>query len=120
MIFKALEVPIFLRHILFVGNCEASDAIDAIYHYAGKRIIVELDNSARGQCITQGGDCFVWVKDLDECSTFMHEMTHAATGIMRICGIPLNDCTDELQAYLIGWLKLELLDPVYEEHAKAK
>lgn len=119
MLFKCLEIPIFNRSLLFAGDCDPSEAEAAFYDHAGKRSIISIAD-CDGRCTLHHGDVFVYVKDLDNCSIMFHEIVHAATFIMEASGIALNNHTDEVQAYLVGWLKLNLLDPVYEERANVE
>lgn len=114
MIFKALEIPIFNRHLLFVGDCDPVAAESRFYDHGGKRSTIDIAD-CDGRCVLHRGDVFVYVKNLDNCSIMFHEIVHAATFIMQASGIKLNKHTDEVQAYLVGWLKLNLLDLVYEE-----
>jgi len=120
MITHLARVPIFNRFVFFVGNCSAEDAEDAIYRLKNKRTQVSLTHTAEGCVRDSGGDVFVWVKDLDKASVVSHELAHAACSIMEECGIPLCRDTEEVMCYLVGWLKLNVLDKVYLKYEKVK
>jgi hypothetical protein len=115
MVFVASEVPIYMCHILFVGDCDADRATDVIYRYKNKHIRVEFDNNLLGCCVGSGGDVFVWVKDLERGSVVIHELYHAAVMVMRNKGIPISEDTEEVTAYLLGWMKKKIMDKVYEK-----
>lgn len=115
MITHLAHVPIFNRSVFFVGDCSASDAEDAIYRLRKKRTQVSMLHTANGCVRDSGGDVFVWVKDLGKASVVAHELAHAACSIMELCGIELCRETEELMCYLIGWLKINIQDKVYDK-----
>jgi len=110
-----VHVPIFNRSVFFVGDCSGADAEDAIYRLRKKRTQVSMVYTAEGCVRDRGGDVFVWVKDLDKASVVAHELAHAACSIMELCGIELCMETEEVMCYLIGWLKINVQDKVYEK-----
>ncbi len=115
MIYARADVPIYNLSVVCIAGCEFEDAKAELY----VRHRVDLggdDGYARGRCVCHEGDVYLWVKDLERGSDFIHEVTHAATAIMELRGIPLSYETDEVLAYLMGWLKINLLDVVYEEY----
>jgi hypothetical protein len=120
MITHLAHVPIFNRSVFFVGGCPAEEAENAIYRLKGKRTKVSLSYRADGCVRDCGGDVFVWVKDLDRASVVAHEVAHAACSIMEVCGIPQCRETDEVMCYLIGWLKINVQDKVYDKLEKAQ
>lgn len=115
MITHLTHVPIFGRSVFFVGDCDGKDAEDAIYRIKRKRTQVSLSYAADGCVRDSGGDVFVWVKDLKRASVVAHELAHAACSIMECCGIPQCRETEEVMCYLIGWIKINVQDKVYEK-----
>lgn len=120
MITHFVHVPIFNRAVYFVGHCSADDAEDSIYRLRRKRTVVEFTNSASGGVRDCNGDVFVLVKDLEQASVVAHELAHAACSIMECCGIPQCRETEEVMCYLIGWLKINVQDRVFEKYEKSK
>jgi len=118
MIKHLAHVPIFNRSVFFVGNCSAQDAEDAVYKLQNKKTQINFTYDAEGCVRDSNGDVFVWVRDLNKASVVAHELAHAACSIMEICGIPLCSDTEELMCYLIGWLKINVQDVVYEKFEK--
>jgi hypothetical protein len=120
MITHLAHVPIFNRSVFFVGGCSGEDAEEAIYRLHRKRTQVSLTYDACGCVRDCKGDVFVWVKDLGQASVVAHELAHAACSIMEECGIPQCRDTEEVMCYLIGWLKINVQDKVYDKMEKAK
>lgn len=118
MITHLTHIPIFNRSVFFVGDCPGEDAEEAIYRLRKKRTQVSLSYTADGCVRDSGGDVFVWVKDLNKASVVAHELAHAACSIMEVCGIPQCRETEEVMCYLIGWLKINVQDLVYEKLEK--
>lgn len=108
-----VEVPIFNRAVVFVGNCSPEKAAKVIYKIQGKDTKITFTPTADGCVRDFGGDVFVWVRDLSKASVVAHELAHAACSIMEICHIPLCGDTEELMCFLIGWLKIHVQDEVY-------
>lgn len=115
-----VQVPIFLRHVFFVGDCSVSEAEDAIYKLKGKRTQCSLTATAEGCVRTVGGDIYIWVKDTKRASIVAHELVHAACSIMEACNIPQCRETEEVMCYLVGWLKINIQDKVYFSKSKRK
>jgi hypothetical protein len=113
------HVPIFLRSVFFVGDCSVEEAIDAIYRLKGKRTRCEFPDGA-GAVRDIKGDVYCWVKDLEKGSIVLHELTHVACSIMEVCNIPQCRDTEEVMCYLVGWLKLNVLDVVLDKRIKQK
>lgn len=120
MITHLAHVPIFNRSVFFVGNCDGPTAEDAIYRLRRKRTQVSLTYSADGCVRDCNGDVFVWVKDLERASVVAHELAHAACSVMEVCNIPICRETEEVMCFLIGWLKINVQDKVYDKLEKAK
>jgi len=97
--------------VIAVANCTAAEACAAIYAYEGKQTILEPREST-AWVQPHKGDVFVWVRDLSEASVVFHELVHVAFGICSERGM-LPD--EELIAYLVGWLKIEVADRFFEE-----
>lgn len=120
MITHLCHVPIFQCSVFFVGDCSAGEAVEAIFRLKRKRTMVSLSDSNNGSVAVAGGDVFVWVKDLERGSVFVHELTHAACSIMQVKGIPLCDQTEEVMCYLVGWLKKSVMDKVYKKRERSR
>lgn len=113
MITHLCHVPILNRSIFFVGDCTYKKAERAVFKLKKSRTEIEFTPTANGCVRSNGGDVFVWVKDLDNASVVAHELAHAACSLMEECNIPLCDQTEELMCYLIGWLKINVQDKIY-------
>jgi len=120
MITHLAHVPIFNRSVFFVGDCSSEDAEEAVYRLKRLRTQVSFTCSGDGGVRDSGGDVFVWVKDLERASIVAHELAHAACSIMEVCGIPQCRDTEEVMCYLIGWLKINVQDKVYDKLEKLK
>jgi len=120
LITHLVHVPIFCRSVFFAGDCSAPDAEDAVYRLRKKRTQVSFTYTADGGVEDSGGDVFVWVKDLNRASVVAHELAHAACSLMEVCGIPQCRETEEVMCYLIGWLKINVQDKVYDKLEKIK
>ena len=118
MIKHLSHVPIFNRSVFFVGDCTGEAAEEAVYKLHKKRTQVSFTYSADGCERDCNGDIFVWVKDLNMASVVAHELAHAACSIMEVCGIPQCRETEEVMCYLIGWLKINVQDKIYEKFDK--
>lgn len=115
MITHLAYVPIFTCAVFLVGDCDHIEAMDAIYALEGKKTRCELTDGPLGSVRSVGGDVFCYIKDLEAGSVMFHELTHVACSIMEIHGIPLCTETEEVMAYLVGWLKINVMDPIYEK-----
>ena len=54
---------------------------------------------------------FMWVRDVGRASIVFHELVHVAFSICHIRGMQYDE---ELIAYLVGWLKIEVADRMFE------
>lgn len=117
MITHLAHVPIFNRAVFFVGDCSPQDAEDAIYRLRRKRTQVSMSHSADGCVRDCNGDIFVWVRDCSRASIVAHELAHAACSIMDVCNIPQCRETEEVMCYLIGWLKINVQDKIFDKIA---
>lgn len=118
MITHLAHVPIFNCSVFFVGDCDHVNAMDAIYKLKGKKTRCELEPGKDGQVRDINGDVFCWVKDCEQGSIVLHELVHVACSIMEVKGIPQCRETEEVMCYLSGWLKLHVMDKVYEKRRK--
>lgn len=118
MITHLVKVPIFQCGVYFVGDCLAGEAIEAIFRLQRKRTMVALSDDNNGSVAVAGGDVFVWVKDMERGSVMLHELAHAACSIMETRGIPQCKETEEVMCYLIGWLKIHVMDKAYEKRSR--
>ena len=110
MIIFHVEVPIFLMGVVVCCDCPPQEAVDAIYDYHGHRITLE-PRDCPGWVQHAGGDIYMYVKDADRGSIVLHELTHVAFSICEIRGMKPDE---ELICYLVGWLKLEVMDRLYD------
>lgn len=101
-----------------VGDCDSLTADAAVFRLHRKGVKVTFTSDAAGCVCIAGGDVFIWVKDLDKGSVVMHEITHAAASVMQCCGIPLNADTEEVLCYLVGYLKIHLMDKIYTKRER--
>jgi len=118
MITQFRNVPIFRCTVFFVGDCSGAEAEDAVYKLGDRRTQVSFDHTSDGGVRSSGGDVFVWVKNLEQASCVAHELAHTACAIMENHGVPLCPETEEVMCYLIGWLKINIQDDVYEKYQK--
>jgi len=120
MIYAQVEIPMYQLHVVFCGDCEPHDVVEELAkrhkHVLG--VFEQTNTNALGRCWVHDGDVYIWVKDMGMGGAFLHEMVHAACGIMDLKGIPLCSETEEVLAYLVGYLKVALLDEVYAEREK--
>jgi len=108
------SVPIFNRSVVFIGGCSKESASHEIFKLRGLGTVVQFSENSDGGVRSVGGDVYVWVADLNCASVVAHELAHAAVSIMDVCNIPLCTETEELMCYLVGWLKVNIQDSVYE------
>ena len=106
-----VDVPIFRLSVVACANCSAQEAVDAFYDYEGKRSALKARDSA-GWVQHYGGDVFMWVKDTEQASLVFHELVHVAYSICEIKGIAYDE---ELIAYLMGWLKQNVADELFDQ-----
>lgn len=119
MIFFRVDVPIFKLSIVFAGDCSAEEADNAFYDLPdrnNKSVRVVTGFADAPCCMTAGvtsakGDVYCWVGDTDCCSTIFHEMVHVAFSICQAKGIEPDE---ELIAYLVGWLKIEVVEKIQD------
>jgi len=110
------DIPIFGRSVLTVINCSEHDAIKTFCDYVGKDLnltkpSLDMTHDADGWCQHSGGDLYIWVKN-ESSSILIHEFVHAAFGICRLTGAGADE---EIIARLVEYLKLNLLDEIYDE-----
>jgi len=115
-----VEVPIFNRSVFFIGNCSRERAEKECFLLKSKDSKIEFSHDSQGGVRIYEGDIFVWVNDLEKASVVAHELAHTAVSIMECVNIPLCADTEELMCYLIGWLKINVQDPVYKKFSKKK
>lgn len=105
------EVPIFGVQVVTCTGCTAEEAQNQFYDLQGMRSVVKVPDG-RGACLIPGDEIYVWVKDPDNnASTVFHELVHVALGVCDLRGMQRDD---ELVAYLVGWLKQNVADKVFE------
>ena len=114
MIFQ-VDVPIFETSIICCHSCNASDAMDAFYHWEGKRSRIELpdDDHKVGSVVKYQGAVFVWIRNPKEQYRFVfHELVHVFHAICNVKGIENID--EEFEAYFMGWLKQNISDVIMD------
>lgn len=57
------------------------------------------------------GTCFIYVRSLKHIPSIFHEIEHATSHILWRAGVPHNDSTDEVFAYLQEYIMDGFLDP---------
>lgn len=111
MIF-GVEIPIFLMHVIFIGDCSAEEAAELAYNYEDGHAHVGFSQCGDGGVRVDKGDIYCWVKDTSKASFVFHELVHVAFSICEEKGIIADE---ELIAYLMGWLKINVSDKVFGE-----
>ena len=106
-----VDVPIFRMSVVACANCTPQEACNAIYAYEGKQTILD-PRETDGWVQHHAGDVFMWVRDLSQASLVFHELVHVAYSICEIKGMQPDE---ELIAYLVGWLKMEIADKLFGE-----
>ena len=70
------------------------------------------DTTLARTSITEQGSVILWMPSLPkttkDCGTLAHEIFHAARFILNKIGINLSDDTEEVYAYLIGYITLQI------------
>ena len=111
-----VDVPIFRMSVAVCCGCSSQDAVDVFYDYKGKKSRLANDareSSSTGWVQAHGGDVFMWVENpKDAASTVFHELVHVAFSICQSRGMQYDE---ELLAYLVGWLKIEVADRIFNE-----
>lgn len=108
-----VDVPIFDISIVVCTDCSKEEAKDAFYDYEGKRTIVDMSERCVGRCGLIDGDIYLWVESPNEFARHVfHEIVHAAQFICEAKGMEKDD---ELIAYLVAWLKVEVADKIFFE-----
>ena len=97
--------------VVVCGDCSPERANDAFYDYRGVRAKIEFEDTAIGSVTHAKGDVYCWVSDTDLCSTIFHEMVHVAFTICEVKGMKRDE---ELIAYLVGWLKINVVEKIQD------
>lgn len=66
--------------------------------YQNKGVIIKLNQKN-----------IIWVEDPDDVSTIAHESFHVICRILGERGIPLNESTEEVYAYTLGYVMNQIL-----------
>ncbi len=88
--------------------------MDAFYHFEDSKSRVEVPTGAHklGSVTEYDSDIFMWVKDPNNnASTVFHELVHVIHSLCDLKGIEVID--REFEAYLMGWLKIEVSDKIF-------
>jgi len=109
-----VKVPIFNIDVATCVGCSAQEARNAFYDLEGLRSVVPVPEKSRGACCIpddMGAEIFMWVEDPEEnASVVFHELVHVALGICDLKGMQRDD---ELIAYLMAWLKINVADRIF-------
>lgn len=105
-----VDVPIFRMSVVVCANCSAQEAVDAFYQFRDCKAVLEPRNTD-GWVQNFAGDAYMWVKDTDAASFVFHELVHVAFTICELKGMTYDE---ELIAYLVGWLKIEVADKLFD------
>lgn len=119
------EQPIYSPAKLYVcKNCTVTDIEKHFYNCT----LDLVDDTWDAYCLClakdkKTGDCcnIIVLKDImftyskaSQIGILAHEAFHAAHGILRYCGVSLNDSSEESYAYMIGWIT-ECVYKTYEK-----
>lgn len=67
-----------------------------------RNMLKPIDATTRGRMYPMaGGGSIIWLKPGEDLKYLVHEVTHAATHLLRDKGMPICDQTDELLCYLV-------------------
>lgn len=105
-----VDIPIFNRSVVVCADCDELQAKQLFYDYEGKRNEIDVPEGKDGCVRHSKGDVFMWVRDSSRASIVFHELTHVAFSICELCGMSFDE---ELIAYLMGWLKIEVADELF-------
>ncbi len=105
-----VDIPIFGISVVTCANCTPMEACNKFYEYKGERSLL-VPRESDGWVQHYAGDVFMWVRDLSYAHMVFHELVHVAYSICEIKGMQPDE---ELIAYLVGWLKIEIADKLYE------
>lgn len=110
------DIPIFNRSVVVCFGCSAEEASHLCYMCKGAGgepvgAKVEFTSIANGGVRDWGGDVYVWIKDPVYASIVFHELVHVAFTVCQICGMREDE---ELIAYLVQWLKVNVADKIFE------
>ena len=95
-----VKVPIFNVDVATCVGCSAEEARNAFYDLEGLRSVVPVPEKSRGACC---------IPD-ENASVVFHELVHVALGICDLKGMQRDD---ELIAYMMAWLKIEVADRIF-------
>ena len=105
-----LKVPIFnIDIIVHIGDIDSlkKELCSSFGNEKGNEVFKEMQFSDEiiGKSVELStGALLLWVSDIKSNSVLAHEIFHTAVSIMLKRDIPLNNSTEEVCAYLIGYL----------------
>ena len=107
---NVLKVPIFnIDIIVHIGDIDSlkKELRSSFGNEKGNEVFKEMQFSDEiiGKSVELStGALLLWVSDIKSNSVLAHEIFHTAVSIMLKRDIPLNNSTEEVCAYLIGYL----------------
>lgn len=109
---KAINDPIFYASFLVQFGGDLNSGIKAYCKKVNEPFIPLKQNSKRlghFYALKEFKNGVFWFKDKRDLKTIAHECFHATYHIMEHIDVPLNDSTEEMFAYYLGWLIGEVL-----------
>jgi hypothetical protein len=109
---RRITIPIIHVPIIYCVDCQKEDAAKAFYNYNGERSVFEPSCNADGGVQAINGYIFLWVEGetKQKASVLIHEMVHICCTALDMVGIERDE---ELIAYLMEWLKINLMDKIH-------
>lgn len=118
--------PIYRATIkVYIGDKESVKNL--FKKHWGIEYTAEKNHSAESFRVEQEGGYIVYVIwvgsfdwSIDDQATFVHELQHTVTKVLRDRGIPLNQNKDEVQAYYLEYLFKTIWHKLAPRHKKMK
>lgn len=120
MAIKLIKEPIYEHDIYFIWKHDKKAILKFIAKFEADPLSKTLEEEFKAPrtcaCTTSYlADVFIIIADeRADINTVSHEAFHAVCRIMENCGIPLIRETEEVYAYLLGWLIQELCNKCKE------
>ena len=112
--FKRFKIPVFSSEVSVVC-CESPEGAHRKVSSCGFMIDLEqFPNTVEARTFGfSGGRVLVWLtkfpKNSETIGVLVHELTHVATFIARYCGIVFSVDSEEVFAYVSGYLTTQIL-----------
>lgn len=116
---KLIPIDVFYRDILVVFGDEKTLRKSLLKYHCKEEIenlVNEVNFSNKGSVVYDSYNkaFFLWMPDkpktAQDVGFLMHEVFHATCAVMSAIGITLSDNSEEVYAYLIGFLTEKILD----------